>query len=292
MLATSDYPDLPSAWSAFAASLDHPPPPRAAIAIAAPLTGAVVRMTNNSWTFAQATLADALGVAQLTLVNDFEAIAHAIDRAPATAFDRITGPGGPLPERGAISIVGPGTGLGVACLHRHAGGVLVQATEGGHIGLAPCNPFEDALLLHLRARYGRVSVERACSGPGIVAIYETLAMLTGADPLMADDRAIWTAALSGSDPLAAGALDRFCALLGSLAGDMALAHGAAAVVLAGGLGQRLAAFLPGSGFAAAFEAKGRYRALLAGMPVKLVSLPEPGLYGAAAAFLHQHGVPS
>ena len=103
-----------------------------------------------------------------------------------------------------------------------------------------------------------------------------------------DEEQLWDAAMSGADGLANAALDRVCLTLGSVAGDMALAQGASAVVIAGGVGLRLADYLPRSGFADRFIAKGRFEQRMRDMPVKLVTYPEPGLYGAAAAFAREH----
>jgi glucokinase len=183
-----------------------------------------------------------------------------------------------------ISIVGPGTGLGVAQLLRREGGVHVIETEGGHLDFAPLDEFDDQLLRHLRRHYGRVSVERLASGPGLANIHDMLCELQGRTSSGRDEKALWAAALAGADPLADAALERFCMILGAAAGDIALAQGASAVVIAGGIGQRLADRLPRSGFHSRFTAKGRYRDMLAAMPVKLITHPQPGLFGAAAAF--------
>jgi glucokinase len=165
----------------------------------------------------------------------------------------------------------------------------VQATEGGHIDFAPLDSIEDAVLAKLRKRYRRVSVERVVSGPGLVEIYETLAGIEGRAIQPLDDKALWALGTSGEDSLAAAAVDRFCLSLGSVAGDIALAQGGfAGVVIAGGLGLRIKDTLLRSGFAERFRAKGRFEALMAGLPVKLITHPQPGLFGAAAAFARQH----
>ncbi len=187
-----------------------------------------------------------------------------------------------------ISIVGPGTGLGVAHVLRRDGRNLIVESEGGHIDFAPLDTLEDAILQQLRRRYRRVSVERIVSGPGLMNIYEALAAIEGRAVQPIDDKALWALALAGSDNLAAAALDRFCRCLGSVAGDIALAQGGTAVVIAGGLGLKLADHLPRSAFAQRFAAKGRFEALMASLPVKIVTHPQPGLYGAAAAFAEQH----
>ena len=159
------------------------------------------------------------------LVNDFEAVGHAVAQADDAHFAHLCGPDAALPEAGTISIIGPGTGLGVAHIWRGGGGYHVQATEGGHIDFAPLDGIEDALLARLRKRYRRVSVERVVSGPGLVDIYEALAALEGRPVAQLDDKALWPLAMSGGDSLAAAALDRFCLTLGSVAGDIALAQG-------------------------------------------------------------------
>ena len=164
----------------------------------------------------------------------------------------------------------------------------MQATEGGHIDFAPLDSIEDAILARLRKRHRRVSVERVVSGPGIVDIYETLAGMEGRAITPLDDRTIWTNAMSGEDALAAAAADRFCLSLGSVAGDLALAQGASGVVVAGGLGLRIRDQLLRSGFPERFVAKGRFENFMAAIPVKLITHPQPGLFGAAAAFARQY----
>jgi glucokinase len=194
-----------------------------------------------------------------------------------------------LPAKGTISIVGPGTGLGVAYIWRDPKrGYRVQATEGGHIDFAPIDAIDDAILARLRQRHLRVSAERVVSGPALVDIYETLASVEGKSVPHRDDKALWQAGTEGTDSLAAAAVDRFCMSLGSVAGDIALAQGAVGVVVAGGLGLRIKDTLLRSDFAGRFRAKGRFAGMMAEMPVKLITHPQPGLLGAAAAFATEH----
>jgi glucokinase len=174
--------------------------------------------------------------------------------------------------------------LGVAVLARQAAGDTVFPTEGGHIGFAPTDAFDLALLHRLQQRYGRVSVERVVSGPGLAHIYETLADLRGEQMGTLDDAALWEAALSGEDRLAQEALERFLLILGGVAGDLCLAHLSKALVLTGSLANRMAARLRSSGFTQRFCAKGRYANLMETIPIFLCRHPEPGLLGAAAAF--------
>lgn len=283
-LMTADHSGLELAWGAFAARLGRALPAAAAIAVAGPVAGEVLRLTNNPWTIRPALLAARLDVDEVVLINDFGAVAHAVAQCGPEHFRHLCGPDQPLPEDGVVSIVGPGTGLGVAQLVRRDGRAMVVETEGGHLDFAPLDPIEDRILAHLRIRYGRVSIERIVSGPGLANLHEALAAVEGRAVTTGNDRALWQAALAGTDSLAAAALDRFCLSLGSVAGDIALAQGAAAVVIAGGLGLRLADRLPRSGFAERFAAKGRFAARMAAMPVRLIVHPQPGLYGAAAAF--------
>jgi glucokinase len=196
----------------------------------------------------------------------------------------------PLPERGSITVCGPGTGLGVAQVFRHKGGYDIIATEGGHVDFAPLDPIEDAFVKRLRREYNRVSTERIVAGPAIVAIYETLAELEKRPVPRHNDKKIWELAFEGEDSLAVAALDRFCLSLGAVAGDLALTHGPTGVVIAGGLGLRLKDHLLQSGFGERFVAKGRFRNLMASIPVKLITHPQPGLYGAAAAFAQEHAL--
>lgn len=283
-LKTAEHASLQTAWEDFGQQVGGTLPRAAAIAIACPVRGDVLKLTNNPWIIRPALVNEKLGVDRHVLINDFEAVGHAVAQAGSEHFVHLTGPEDALPEQGTISIVGPGTGLGVAHIWRGNGSYHVQATEGGHIDFAPLDAIEDALLKALRQRYRRVSVERIVSGPGLPDIYATLAAIEGRAVHGHDDKTLWTLALEGSDSLATAAVDRFCMALGSVAGDIALAQGGGAVVIAGGLGLRIKDILVQSGFADRFRAKGRFEALMASLPVKLITHPQPGLFGAAAAF--------
>lgn len=288
-LHTADHASFELAWQAFAARLGHALPPAAALSIAGPVGGDVIRFTNNPWTLRPGELGREIGAARVTLVNDFAAVAHAVALAPDRDFAHLCGPDAPLPAAGTLSVIGPGTGLGVGHVWRDGtGGYRVQPTEGGHIAFAPLDSIEDAILARLRARYPRVSAERVVAGPAIVDLYAALAALEGRAVAPHDDRTLWQLGTSGADSLAAAAVERFCLALGAVAGDLALAQGAAGVVIAGGLGLRLRETLQRSGFAQRFVAKGRFEGLMARLPVKLITQPQPGLFGAAAAFAKEH----
>ncbi len=294
-LHTADHASFQTAWESFRERKGGTLPNAVSIAIAGPVgapgnLAPVIRFTNNPWIIRPALITEKLGVTSFTLVNDFAAVAHAVARADDSQFLHLAGPDAPLGRDGTISVIGPGTGLGVAHLWRSGTNYRVQATEGGHIDFAPLDSIEDAILARLRSRHNRVSVERVVAGPGIVDIYQALAAMEGRTVHERDAIAIWELGTSDQDSLAAAAVDRFCLSLGSVAGDLALAQGGfAGVVIAGGLGYRIRDTLLASGFAARFKAKGRFESLMAEIPVKLIVHPQPGLFGAAAAFVSEHG---
>ena len=124
-------------------------------------------MTNNSWIFRTHAIDDQLGLDRVTLINDFGAVAHAVACAPEGQLVHIAGPEVPMPETGTVTVIGPGTGLGVAHFHRYPGGYHVQSTEGGHIDFAPLDAVDDWMMAKLRQQHRRVSTERVHSGPGI-----------------------------------------------------------------------------------------------------------------------------
>ncbi len=287
-LKTAEHASLQTAYEAFRKRMGGELPNAAAIGVASPITGDVIRMTNNPWVIRPSLIPERLGAETWTIINDFGAIGHAVAQLPDADFEHLCGPDIPLPAQGVTTVCGPGTGLGVAQVYKQDGRYNVLPTEGGHMDYAPLDGIEDALLKRLRKTYTRVSAERIVAGPGIVAIYETLAELEGRAYIHKDDKAIWREALEGTDSIALAALDRFCLALGAVAGDLALAHGAKGVVIAGGLGLRIKDKLLRSGFDQRFVAKGRFQSLMSGLPVKLITHPQPGLFGAAAAFAQEH----
>ena len=288
-LKCAAHASLELAWEAFGDQIGRKDtlPPRAGIAIASPVHGEVLRMSNNPWTIRRRDLEARLAPEGLVLVNDFGAVAHAVAHVGADQLQHLCGPDISLPVEGAISIVGPGTGLGAACLLRHGSAIdyTVLESEAGHSDFAPLDAFEDYALQHFRSRFMRVSTERFVSGPGLVNLYEVIAQQQGMPMTIRDDKELWTRALEGSETMAVAALERFCLCLGAFAGDLALAHGAAGMVIAGGLGLRLADRLASSGFAERFVAKGRLGTTLSTVPVKIITYPQPGLLGAAAAYI-------
>lgn len=285
---TAEHASLQTAWQAFEREHGTPLPPAAAISVASPITGDMIRLTNNPWIIRPSLIPERLNAPTWTIINDFGAVGHAVAQLPEDQFLHLCGPDVPLPAEGVTTVCGPGTGLGVAQVFKRDGSYLVLPTEGGHMDFAPLDGLEDAILKRLRKTFTRVSAERIVAGPGIVAIYETLAELEGRPVHSRSDKVIWQEALEGTDSIALAALDRFCLSLGAVAGDLALAHGAKGVVIAGGLGLRIKDKLLRSGFDQRFVAKGRFQSLMASLPVKLITHPQPGLFGAAAAFSQEH----
>lgn len=280
----ADYPSLQACWAAFARDEGGDLPTAASIAFATAIGRDVIKLTNSAWVIRPESLDEELGLHHLRLVNDFEAVAHAVSRLPLENLPLLFGEDRPLPSDGGVTIVGPGTGLGVAMIAYDDGVPHVVATEGGHLDFAPLDPLEEKILAYLRDKFLRVSTERIVSGPGLNNIYKAMATIGHDRVTLMEDAELWQTALDGSDTFARAAFERFCLCFGSVVGDLALAHGPHTVVLAGGLTQRMRDLLPGSGFHARFSAKGRFESLMKSVPIRIALHDEIGLYGAAAAF--------
>lgn len=278
---TRDYPGLAEAWARFEHDNGSALPRLAALAVAAPIQGEVLTFMNSDWRLDRYGLKGDLGLDKLTLLNDFGAVAHTVSVTPSAEFIAVTGPGD-LPADGITSVIGPGTGLGVSLLDRRHEAVNVIETEASHIGFSPLDPEEEELADFLTARYGRASLERIVSGPGLIDIYYFLGGADAPDPNQAS--LLWDSAISGEDNVAERALSILVRSFGAGAGDIALAHGAMGVAITGGLANRIAHLLKAPAFEARFTAKGRYRERMQQTPVRLLTYAEPGLLGAAIAF--------
>lgn len=263
-------------------------PARAALAVASPIEGDAVTLTNRDWSFRRGELQASLGLVELQLINDFAAIAWA---APHLAdSDRVTlqGDAG-APLRGPVTLIGAGTGLGVGLLTGSAErGWNVVPTEGGHASFAATDDEERSIAAWLHVRHGRVSNERVVSGHGlsnIDAALRGMAAVAAPAPQPGSRRSkdVVDAALAGHDRAAAHALDRFCRIYGAVAGDAALLHGAATVLVAGGVVLHFLDYFRSSGFMDAFTAKGRHAGYMRAMTVQVIVHPNPGLLGAAVA---------
>lgn len=288
-LPTADHATLQIAWEDYARQIDRPLPKDGAIAAAARVDGDVMTFTNSSWMLRPALVSEKLGLERFVIVNDFGAVAYATATATSDQLAHICGPNdSDMRKDGVVTILGPGTGLGVSHLLWRNGQYFVTETEGGHIDFSPRDAVEDRILAVLRKAHGRGSAERMVAGPALKTIYKVLAEIENSTAKMLDDKALWQLALSGQDSLASAAFDRYCLCLGGVAGDLALAHGAHMVVVAGGLGARIGDRFDQSGFRERFVSKGRFRSLMQSMTVKRLVAEEPGLKGAAAAFVQRY----
>jgi glucokinase len=279
-LPCAEFGSLQHAAEAYLAAVGARP--RAAgIAVACPVTGDAVRLTNRAWAFSQRELGQALGFDTLKVINDFGAVGWSVGALTLADCTTLHGPRA-IPTQGPISVLGPGTGLGVALVvgSRERGWQVVE-TEGGHVSFAPIGDEEAQIARVMNARYGRTSNERLLCGAGIAQIEAALREVDLGEA--SDPAAVVEAALDGHDLLARRALARFCAVLGSVAGDTALIHGARTVLIAGGIVPRFIPFLESSAFRERFLAKGRFAAYLEGVGIHVITHPMPGLLGAAVA---------
>ncbi len=284
-LPTAAYPTLAQAASAYLQQGPRQPPQDAAIAMASPVTGDAVRMTNHGWSFSVAALRAELGLRHLRVLNDFTALALGLPDLPATAL-RPLGTGRAVPGK-AIALIGAGTGLGVSgLLPDGRGGWVPLEGEGGHVTLPASSAREHAVLAVLARQYGHVSAERVLCGAGLLALYAALCELDGVAPARHDAASLSAQALQpGGDARALETLTLFCGWLGSIAGNLALTLGAlGGVYIGGGIVPRWGAWLDASPLRARFEAKGRYASYLADVPVWVIQTEvSPALLGAARA---------
>jgi glucokinase len=275
--------DFPTFADAVRAGLDRAGsrPDSASIAVAGPVTNGAVSFTNRGWTASEDDLKK-LGFQNALLINDFVALAFAADNLPAHEL-RTIGPELEGLSDEPISIVGAGTGFGVSCLARFRGRAAPIASEGGHIGFAPSNAREADIQRVLLSRFGRVSVERILSGPGIENLYGALCEIEGIRAGKLDAPAIQKMAEQG-DRVAGETIAIFCSVFGAVAGDFALAHGArGGVFLAGGVAQKLVKYLDESAFRAQFENKGRLSHYVMPIPTRLILTEDAAFLGAAHA---------
>lgn len=256
------------------------------LAVAGPVQKGCVTFSNLPWTTDSRALAARFGVGQVFLVNDLEALSHAIPgMKDADLLPIQTGTPG-TPRQLVIAV---GTGLGVACFEGRHSGVEVFASEGGHTDFAPANERQFRLLEHLRTRYGHVSQERVLSGNGLAELYRFVCLEAGTAPEQAihqsDDpaAAINHHAQSGPGTMAAAAIELFSELLGQFAGNAALYSAAfGGVYICGGVATRLHPYLTGNTFRQAFQERGRMRPLMARIPVWTIASTEVGLDGVTA----------
>ncbi|RFU46291.1 bifunctional transcriptional regulator/glucokinase [Paraburkholderia sp. DHOC27] len=258
----------------------------AAIAIANPVDGDQVSMTNHDWTFSIEATRRALGFDTLLVVNDFTALAMALPGL--TDAQRVQVGGGARRPNSVIGLLGPGTGMGVSGLIPADDRWIALGSEGGHATFAPADEREDIVLQYARKKWSHVSFERVAAGPGIEVIYRALA---GRDkkrvPANFDTIEIVKRALEG-EPLAAESVDVFCGILGTFAGNIAVTLGAlGGIYIGGGVVPRLGEFFERSSFRKRFEAKGRFEAYLQNVPTYVITAEYPAFLGVSAILAEQ-----
>jgi glucokinase len=253
--------------------------PMAVLAVAGPVSNGEVQLTNLSWHASEHAL-QALGFARVRLINDFRALAASADALGAEDLDTI-GPALPRLADATIAIMGAGTGFGAAALVREPEHAIALAGEGGHIGFSPEDEVEVQILESLQRRFGRASIERIVSGPGLVNLYGALCEIGGAPAPLDDPHQIVDAARN-DEPYARTAVERFCAIFGAAAGDIALCFGArGGVLLAGGLSEAMEDFMKAGSFRARFEGKGRLAHFVRKIPTHLIRRDDAALLGCA-----------
>ena len=259
------------------------PPDSAVLSVAGPVHDNSICMTNLGWRFSGDDFGKALKVSDVRLINDYEAIAYSVDLLGGEDV-RDIGSARVVPrqDRETVAIVGPGTGLGVGGYVRAQGHLIPLVTEGGHVDFAPADDIEANILKVLRIRFGHVSAERILSGPGLSNLYDAMSAISGTANEALTPHEITRQALADGKSLCAQVLTRFCAILGSFAGDVALTLGARhGVLLAGGILPAIDNFFAASPFRARFEAKGRFESYMRDIPTHLILQDNAGLLGAA-----------
>jgi len=280
----SDYSSFFDALKAYLEGVGIDCPKSACIAIAGPIDGDVIKMTNLPWQFSRRELQQAFALEKLELINDFAAMAlctseldveHVINIKPGTE------------KTGNKAILGPGTGLGVAGLARSGNKWLAIPSEGGHVNVAPATPLECDIIKAASASHGHVSAETFISGPGIVNLYRALAQVRGEAATYSEPQQISAGALERQEVLSVETLKVFCSFLGTLSGNLALTYGAlGGVYLAGGILPRFIDFFQASEFVQRFSEKGVMSPYLSDIPVNLITYEFSAFLGAAACLDH------
>lgn len=278
----TEHPELSSVLLGFLSQhADGATPQRTALAIAAPLAGDQVTMTNIGWQFSQSELKSVLGTGTLTLLNDFEALALALPQLTARDCFSI-GTGQALPGA-AMAVLGPGSGLGVASVVVDNNQWVAIRGEGGHVSLPALDDTEAAVIAEHRDTSGHCSAETLLSGPGLVRIYTSVCRMRNRT-IEPCDPADVTALAEAGDKDAVRSFDVFFAMLGTVAGNLALTVGArGGVFIGGGIVPRVTQLIGKSNFRERFVAKGRYRDYLNAIPTAVISCDNPAFIGLKAS---------
>ncbi len=281
-LPGANYPGPAEAIEAYLAQIGGVRPLVGAIGIANPIDGDRIKMTNHTWAFSIEAVRAQLGLQALTFINDFTALALSLPKLPSGELVQIGG--GAREADAAIGVLGPGTGLGVSGLIPVGERFIPLSGEGGHVTMAAATAEEAAVIREAGREFPHVSAERLISGPGLITLHEALAAVRSLPPQGKTAPEIVDGALNGKDALARDSVNMFCAMLGTIAGNLALTLGArGGVFIGGGIVPRLGDMFKDSAFRQRFEAKGRFAAYLQSIPVFVIHSPYPALIGAAAA---------
>lgn len=283
-LRCAEFPTLVDACQAYLAGVALASRPRhAALAVASPILGDHVRMTNHPWEFSIAETRQVLELETLDVINDFIAVALGIPHLSGPDLLRVGG-GDPDPHA-TIGVLGAGTGLGMSGLVRTAGGGRVPlSSEGGHVTLAAFDDRETEILAAVRRRFGHVSAERVLSGPGLVNLYNAVAEVRGltADPAISPPECT-DRGLQRTCPISTEALDLFFTMLGTVAADLALTLDArGGIYIGGGIIPRMTDAFIQSSFRTRFEDKGRFGTYLGAIPTFVIVRSLPAFAGLAA----------
>ena len=286
VLPCAEYPTLADALKSYLAEPDvqaacKAPLRHAALAIANPITGDLVRMTNHHWEFSIEALRLACGFATLIVANDFTALARAL---PHLAHDqKVQIGGGSFVPNTPLGLVGAGTGLGVSGLIPCKSSWTALLSEGGHVTFSPANPTEVAVLQYAWKAFDHVSAERFLSGDGIELLYRALAEHSGRPNQGLDAPEISRRALAGECALCDDAIETFCGMLGTVAGNLAITLGAqGGIYIGGGIVPRLGERFANSKFRRRFEQKGRFVHYLAAVPTFVITAQYPAFLGVSA----------
>jgi len=285
VLTCANYTDIAAAIEDYFSMVGNPLITEAALALATPIVSDQVKMTNNHWSFSIDALKQQMGFDQLIVKNDFTALAMSIPLLSVTDLVQV---GGVINESGkktALALVGAGTGLGVSGLIPLGDLWVPLEGEGGHVTAAPANDREFDIIRICKQQYPHVSAERLVSGMGLQNLYQSICTLeqVTAEPLTPQD--VSDRALDGSNAYCVEALDIFCGLLGSVAGDVVLTLGAyQGVYIGGGIVPKLGRYFEQSSFRQRFEAKGRFKKRLEQVPAFVIDAQNPALLGIGEAF--------
>lgn len=281
-----DYDSFESALATYLGGLESVKPTAMCAAIAGPVLGDTVQMTNISWKFSCQAIAEKFGLQAFVAMNDFAAVAAGVPLM--TADHLVTFKQGQAAEGGNKAVFGPGTGLGVAGIIRYQDLWLPNPCEGGHVNIAPSTDFEADVLKAAMATLGHVSAESFISGPGLVNLYQAVSAVEDNSAQNYTPADITSKALDGSDAHCVTTLNTFCSFLGSFAGNLALTYGATGgVYMAGGILPRFKEFVLNSNFANKFASKGPMSAYVENVPAYLVDHSELAFNGAAAWLAQQ-----